>query len=148
MIVPRHVACLYNGVMMFKQVIAPKQQVVHWLVLLSLLLGQFALGFGYGIAAEKGNDEIRIPVCTSTGIEYIIWTSDGVTQSPESGANPASGKCELCNVSPPQLRFNLQDGYLFGPAATVDLSIAHVAPLDGSTFVLNPNAAPRAPPSV
>ncbi|MCD8503657.1 MAG: DUF2946 domain-containing protein [Burkholderiaceae bacterium] len=124
------------------------QQVIHWLVLFSLLLGQFVLGFGYGIAAERNNDEIRIPVCTSTGIQYIIWTPDGIKQSTEPGNNTSSGNCTLCTVSPHQLRFDLQDSLLLEPLANDGSLVARASQLIGATFVLNPNAAPRAPPSV
>lgn len=124
------------------------KQAIHWLVLLSLLLGQFALGFGYGIAAERNNDEIRIPVCTSTGIEYIIWTPHGVKQSAEPGSDTSSGNCTLCTVSPHQLRFDLQNQLLREPLTSRNLPIDRTGQLLGSTFGLNPHAAPRAPPSV
>ena len=143
-----YVTSLYNAVMPSNRFTTAKQQAVHWLVLLSLLLGQFALGFGYGIAAENNNDEIRIPVCTSSGIEYIIWTPNGVKESAEPEANPTSGTCVLCTVSPHQLRFSLQDSFFYEPRLHRDVSPTKVARLAWPAFVLNPNAAPRAPPAI
>ncbi|UOD51070.1 hypothetical protein [Orrella daihaiensis] len=124
------------------------KQAVHWLVLLSVLLGQFALGFGYGIAAERSNDEIRIPVCTSTGIEYIIWTPEGIKQDAQPGKSSSSGSCTLCTVSPPQLRFNVQDSLLREPLVVNGKPIGSSSQRLGKTVILNPSAAPRAPPSV
>lgn len=138
----------YNIWMSLKFRSASKKQAVHWLVLLSLLLGQFALGFGYGIAAERGNDEIRIPVCTSTGIEYIIWTPDGVKQDAEPGAKSSSGNCTLCTVSPQQLRFDLQGLLLAEPLVNQTVGLNQKSQIIGAAFVLNPHAAPRAPPSL
>lgn len=125
-----------------------QKQVIHWLVLLSLLLGQFALGFGYGIAAERGNDQIKIPVCTSTGIQYIIWTPDGITQETGSNAKPAAGNCSLCTVSPPQFRFGIQDALLPEPLVNRATQIPQASQLAGPSFAFNPNTAPRAPPVV
>lgn len=119
-------------------------------MLISLLLGQFALGFGYGIAAERGNDEIKIPVCTSTGIRYVNWTPDGIIKDSALDAkpdgNPAAGDCTLCTVSPPQLRFDVQDALLPEPIA----SRMEQVPQTGQRFqppsILNLTAPPRAPP--
>lgn len=143
---PNRCHVLYNLFMTSICHLKAGKQSVHWLVLLSLLLGQFALGFGYGIAAEGGNDEIRIPVCTSTGIQYIVWTPDGIQQDTSSTAAPAAGNCDLCNAPPAQLRFDLQDSLLPSPQ-TSGPTVAHErAQLNWATFALNPRAAPRAPP--
>lgn len=139
---------LYNILMSLKFRSEARKQAIHWLVLLSLLLGQFALGFGYGIAAERSNDEIQIPVCTSNGIEYIIWTPDGVKQDIEPGDKSPSGNCTLCTVSPPQLRFDLQENLLPEPVANRATQGKQSSQVAGATFTLNPNAAPRAPPSL
>lgn len=119
---------------------------VHWLVLLSLLLGQFALGTSYGIAAERGDADVRIPVCTSTGITYLIWTPEGVTQDDKTDNRLATGTCTLCTVSPHQLRFGLQDTLLPRPMQAGEIPRHQIAQLHGATFVLDPNASPRAPP--
>lgn len=136
--------------------LANKKQVVHWLVLLPLLLGQFALGFGYGIAAERGNEQIRIPVCTNTGIQYIIWTPDGINKNvgTDAGAvdkphaSSVGGNCTLCTVSPPQIRFDVQDTLLPEPIASQIDQIPQTSQQLQATSVLNLRAAPRAPPSV
>ena len=132
--------------MAFLQYLARNKQLTHWVVLLSLLLGQFALGFGYGIAAEQRNGEIRIPVCTSTGIEYIIWTPDGIKQDAQPNSNSSAGSCTLCTVSPSQLRFDIQDGLLRAQTHESTVKPAQSAQVIGSRFIINPQAAPRAPP--
>lgn len=139
---------LYNCRMSLHRCSTRRRHLVHWIVLLSLVLGQFAIGLGYSVAAERGANGMRMPVCTSTGIQYVIWTPDGVTIDAESTERQSSGTCTLCTVSPTQFRFDVQDGYLAKSIAHLDVPSGAIAPLCGSTFVLNPLAAPRAPPSV
>ena len=125
-----------------------RKLLVHWLVLLSLVLGQFALGLGYSVAAERDAHDMRILVCTSTGIKYIIWTPDGFTLDDQTTEHVAWGTCTLCTVSPTQFRFDVQDNHLGKSSAYLAVPACKTAPLVGSTFVLNPHAAPRAPPSI
>lgn len=132
--------------MSLKSRTSAQNQWVHWAVLLALLLGQFALGFGYGIAAEKNNDEIRIPICTSNGIEYIIWSPDGPLQRTDGSGELKSGTCVLCTVSPVQIRFNTQDQWLPKPARG---QISQASAAVNHWLIINPHdltAAPRAPP--
>ena len=122
---------------------------VHWLVLSALLLGQFALGAGYGVAAEQSNDELRIPVCTSTGIQYIVWTPQGIEKDTGSDSDTwtSAGTCVLCTTSPVQFRFDTQRA-LFDDVRIEDLClIEQNAQLVSIRFVLNPHACPRAPPT-
>ncbi len=123
-----------------------KRLLVHWLVLLSLLLGQFALGTSTWLAAERGDTDVRMPVCTSTGITYLISTPEGVTQDDKTDNRLATGTCTLCTVSPHQLRFGLQDTLLPRPMQAGEIPRHQIAQLVGATFVLDPNASPRAPP--
>lgn len=121
---------------------------VSWAMLWVLLLGQFALGIGYGIAAQNSSDEIRVPVCTSNGIEYIIWTRDGGIDKDPTGSPQSlkSGGCVLCTVSPVYLSFDKQPPSaphpLLGQAPFYDA---------GNTLVQRvvslSSAAPRAPPA-
>lgn len=132
--------------MSLKSRISSQNQWVHWAVLLALLLGQFALGFGYGIAAEKNNDEIRIPICTSNGIEYIIWSPDGPLQRTDGDGELKSSTCVLCTVSPVQIRFNTQDEWLPKPPGGLTSEVAFAA---SHWRIIDPHdltAAPRAPP--
>lgn len=132
--------------MSLKSRISPKNQCVHWAVLLALLLGQFALGFGYGIAAEKNNDEIRIPICTSNGIEYIIWSADGPLERTDAQGELKKSSCVLCTVSPVQIRFNTQNDLLPKPAAALTSEVALAASHWQIPDLHDLTAAPRAPP--
>jgi hypothetical protein len=134
--------------MSLKSSTSKSSQWVHWIVLLALLLGQFVLGFGYGFAAQKNNDEIRIPICTSNGIEYIIWSADGPLERTDASKELKSSTCVLCTVSPTQIRFNTQDDILPKAARTQTARAGLTENRCKSIDLLALNAAPRAPPRV
>ena len=120
---------------------------VSWAILWVLLLGQFAMGIGYGIAAQNSTAEIRVPVCTSNGIEYITWTRDeGIKKESSQNQSLKSGGCVLCTVSPVYLTFDKQPqiapSQLIGQAPAYDDPIT----LDQRALSLSA-AAPRAPPT-
>ena len=119
---------------------------VHWVVLWSLLLGQLALGIGYGLAAQGSNDEIKVPVCTSNGIEYVSWKiKRGSSEFSENGVTAKSGGCVLCTVAPAYFDF----GSLHTPIKT-ELTVEFIS---ANWFIPNTpqfilyTAAPRAPPA-
>lgn len=119
---------------------------VSWAILWVLLLSQFAMGIGYGIAAQNSTDEIRVPVCTSNGIEYIIWTRDeGITKDSTEPQLQKSGGCVLCTVSPLNLSFDKQPRV--APSPLIGLAPAYHDPITCHQRTVSLcAAAPRAPP--
>ncbi len=121
-----------------------QKHLVHWVVLWALLLGQLALGLGYGIAAQRADGAIKIPVCTSSGIEYTSWSSDG--SSGERSSSAKSGGCVFCSVSP--VYFDFDDTPKVAPAT----DLGSVQFIYHSVFLPHQRltaltGAPRAPPS-
>ncbi len=154
-------AIAYNRHMSLTNRSTARQLLVHWLVLLSLVLGQAAMsatlvfaelgqGQGRSEAKTQAQTQTKVPVCTSTGIIYVSWphVSSSNDEQPTPLAATHAGYCVWCTVAPHQLRLDLQRQVLVAVAAT---DVAGYAPLDAfvtPAFTGNPHAPPRAPPLV
>ncbi len=133
--------------MSLKTAINPRHHWVHWLVLVSLLLGQLALGLGAARAHESHLAGAPVAICTSSGIQYIDLVPDVDMDIGGVADTAASGSCFFCTVSPHQLRFDLHHSWRVKPAGTgLYTRLKLFEPLAVRTDFLAQHPAPRAPP--
>jgi hypothetical protein len=77
-----------------------RTHLIHWMVLWALIFGQLSLGLNQAIAGGSASADIRMPVCTIYGTQFVTITIDAADQSSDTTPSAADVKpCVYCSIA-------------------------------------------------